>query len=186
MNKCITGAIILNDYFQWLCDIITSDYVMNNNSYFELLKKLYNTPFKYTIEMDSNRYLDGVDLCWRYVFETSNDEAKKYFENSEHYCSVLEMLIALAINIEDTFMADINYEDRTYIWFWQMIENLGLIDIYDQNYNENLVNDILDTFMNREYQPNGKNGLFTIDNCNEDLRDVEIWAQACWFFNNIL
>ena len=39
--------------------------------------------------------------------------------------------------------------------------------------------------MNREYEPNGKGGLFTIRGCEEDLTEVEIWYQLNWYLNTI-
>ena len=38
----------------------------------------------------------------------------------------------------------------------------------------------------REYAPDGRGGLFTIRNCEEDLRKVEIWYQLCWYLDTII
>lgn len=41
-------------------------------------------------------------------------------------CSVLEMIIALAIRLEEHIMDDPDIGNRTGQWFWDMIVSLGL------------------------------------------------------------
>ena len=40
--------------------------------------------------------------------------------------------------------------------------------------------------MNRTYSPDGDGGLFTVRNCDRDLRNVEIWIQMCWYLDTIV
>ena len=40
-------------------------------------------------------------------------------------------------------------------------------------------------FNRREYSPDGRGGLFVVRNTSEDLRDVDIWSQLCWYLDNI-
>ena len=80
-------------------------------------------------------------------------------------------------------MYDIDIGDRTSVWFWNMIDNLGLSDMSDAHFNQPYVDDVIFRFLNRDYLPNGQGGLFTINNCSEDLRNVEIWYQLCWYLN---
>ena len=54
--------------------------------------------------------------------------------------------------------------------------------MFDKQY----VTKVIGRFLNREYEPNGKGGLFIINNCNDDLRDVEIWYQLCWYLDSII
>ena len=44
--------------------------------------------------------------------------------------------------------------------------------------------DVIKRFLDRDYEPNGKGGLFTIKNCRQDLRKVEIWYQLCWYLDS--
>ena len=67
-----------------------------------------------------------------------------------------------------------------------MITNLGLGSMYDSNYDKIYVRKTVERFLNRDYEPNGKGGLFTIRNCNRDLRQVEIWYQLNWYLNSIV
>ena len=83
-------------------------------------------------------------------------------------------------------MDDTRYGDRTTQWFWNMIVNLGLGGMVDALVDIEEVDKIIERFLNREYEPNGRGGLFTIDNCEEDLREVEIWYQLCWYLDSIV
>jgi hypothetical protein len=100
-------------------------------------------------------------------------------------CSVLEMMIALAVRCEETIMDDPAYGNRTAQWFWGMITSLGLNGMTDELYNRFEVDRVVANLLNREYQPNGKGGLFTIRRCDRDLRTVEIWVQLLWYINSI-
>ena len=85
-------------------------------------------------------------------------------------CSVLEMILALAIKCEETIMDNPKYGDRTLQWFWSMLKNLGLAYMTDERFDKKIANDILYNFMERRYEPNGKGGLFYIPN-------YDIWSQ---------
>ena len=67
-----------------------------------------------------------------------------------------------------------------------MINNLGLGSMRDDNYDKDYVEYVIQTFLRREYKPNGDGGLFTINHCDHDLRDVEIWYQLNWYLDSIL
>lgn len=82
-------------------------------------------------------------------------------------------------------MDDPSYGDRSLQWFWGMIVSLGLGSMTDDLYDDDYVTYVLDRFMDRKYEPNGKGGLFTIRDCDRDLRTVEIWYQLCWYLDSI-
>lgn len=161
-----------NDYFEWLCDIVCGDLYSKHISFKELLRYLFDTEFVYSIPRDENRAGDGIGL--RLKFDTDYDEP----------CNVLEMMVALSIRCE-AIMDDPVIGDRTRQWFWGMIVNLGLGSMYDERFDEEFVEDTITRFLNREYEPNGRGGLFTIEDCEDDLRDVEIWIQLCWYLDSI-
>ena len=68
----------------------------------------------------------------------------------------------------------------------QVINSDGIIleDVIQTKLNE-LVEDVIERFLDREYGPDGKGGLFTVRHCEYDLRDVEIWYQLCWYLDSI-
>ena len=126
--------------------------------------------------------MDGVNLRYRFSTVIQCDEA---FDILDEPCSVLEMILALAIRTEEQIMDDPHYGDRTQQWFWGMLSNIGISSMSDDNYDEQYVNEKVYRLLERRYEPNGKGGLFYIRDCDTDLRDVEIWTQLCWYLNTI-
>ena len=169
------------------------DLLWNNRStkpytYELLLGALHNTEFIYFIDSDRRRIKDGINLRHRYALMTTEyeDEYESIMEELDcPSCSVLEMMVALAIRCEEEIMDDPNVGDRTANWFWGMIRNLGLGSMTDVNFDDEYVKDRIEIFLYREYEPDGKGGLFTIKNCDIDLRTVEIWTQLCWYIDSI-
>ena len=173
------------DYFEWLYEGMCGDRYSKNVSYRKLLERLHNINFRYTIPNDRNRANDGKNLRYSFaVAEGCEDNPEMITEYLEGPCSVFEMMVALAQRCESV-MDDPKIGDRTGQWFWGMIANLGLNGMTDNRYDEQYVNDVINRFLDREYKSNGKGGLFTIRNCEYDLRDVEIWYQLCWYLDTI-
>ena len=175
---------IANAYFEWMFNIVTDDDRPKEISYRKLLMNLHNTDFIPSHPRDENRLSDGIDLRYRFAYEHAG------IENAEAYicgpCSMLEMMMALAIYIEESVMDDPTKGDRTRQWFWGMIHSLGLSSMTDTYFDKCRFRDSMDTFMQRKYAPNGRGGLFTIKNTDKDLRTVEIWHQACWYLNGFV
>lgn len=164
-------------YFEWLCDnILDTDHRIAG--YDLLLRHLHNREFTWSIPMDENRANDGLNL--RYIFR------RRYgynLNNIDPSCSILEMMVALARRVEDTIMTDDVYGDRTYMWFWSMIESLELYMFDDSKYayHEDEIDERLDMFLYRTYDRYGHGGLFTVEHPRRDMRDVEIWLQLMWW-----
>jgi hypothetical protein len=96
------------------------------------------------------------------------------------------MMVALAIRCEETIMDDTMLGDRTGQWFWGMIHNLGLSPMTESKFDEEYVNYVISRLLNREYEPDGKGGLFTVKHCCHDLRTIEIWGQLSWYLDSIM
>lgn len=176
---------IKEEYFEWMFELVCAGRYARAISYRRLMEYLHSIEFTYIIPNDANRAEDGIDLRRRFVYERDLDD---YIFNPKvtlgEYCSVLEMMIALSIKIE-TFMDDPRIGNRTGQWFWKMITNLGLGSMNDNKFDKNTAKDIIETFLDREYEPDGRGGLFMIRDCEYDLRDVEIWIQLNWYLNSI-
>lgn len=172
----------INRYFDWLYDLVCNGRYHENLSYRKLLRKLFDTEFTYTIRKDRSRASDGVDLRWRFAEEHMNGAMAV---DTDRPCSVLEMMIALALRCEETIMDDPQVGDRTGQWFWGMISNLGLGYMSDGRFDEKEADIILYRFLNRDFEPNGRGGLFTVRNCEYDLRRVEIWTIMLWYLDGI-
>ena len=176
---------IINDYFNWLSNIVCRNRFSKDISYRKLLMYLHNTHYRWTISKDKNRASDGIELRRRFAYEVDEKHSDEIIRCLEGRCSVLEMLVALAIRCEETIMDNPAVGDRTGQWFWGMITNLGLGSMTDYNYNREYVEDVVARFIDNDYEPNGRGGLFTIKNCDCDLRDVEIWKQLCWYLDDL-
>lgn len=170
------------DYFDWMYNLVCRNRYSKNISFKKVFSYLNNTKFTYTIRMDLNRAKDGTELRRRYANEF---KIANIYDRICGPCSVLEMMIALAIRCEETIMDDENFGDRTDQWFWDMMKNLGLGHMDDDEFDEEYVSDVITRFLNRDYEPDGRGGLFFVRNCDIDLRDVEIWIQMLWYLDNI-
>lgn len=179
----MTKEKLQNIYFDWLYDLMCEGRYSEETSFRKLFAYLHRTEFTYLIERDENRAIDGIDL--RYRFALTNRYTDIYEDYLDGPCSVLEMMIALAIMCEEHIMDDPSKGDRTRQWFWYMIVNMGLGGMSDVHFDKRYVIDIVDIFLNRDYAPDGRGGLFTIKNCDTDLRNVEIIYQLYWYLNSI-
>lgn len=179
----MTRDRVINEYFEWLYNSVCDKKSLRGKSYKKLFMFLHNTEFRYSIPMDENRAIDGLDLRYRFA---QNGDYGFITDSLDGPCSVLEMMIALAIRCEEHIMDDPDIGDRTGKWFWDMIDNLGLISMSDSRFDRRYVNEQVSIFLDREYEPNGNGGLFTVKNSGYDLRYVEIWYQMCWYLDSIL
>ena len=170
-----------DEYFEWLCELIDIGRFSKSVSYRKLLIHLHNIEFTWFIPHDDNRADDGIQLRRKYGLHCDDISLSHYISGP---CSVLEMMVALAIRCE-AFMDDTLMGDRTGQWFWGMIHNLGLSPMNDSKFNRDYVDDVIARFLNREYEPDGKGGLFTVKHCTQDMRTVEIWCQLSWYLGSI-
>ncbi len=178
--------VVENEYFEWLYNYVCKNRVHDKVSYRKLFMTLHDTEFIYSIPNDVNRAIDGTTLRYRFATEFEEREGLPLPSRIQGPCSVLEMLVALSIKIEEGIMDDPLYGDRTSQWFWGMISNLGIGMMSDDIYDRDLVKEHLTIFLHREYEPNGKGGLFYIRDCPDDLTKVEIWTQLCWYLDKFV
>lgn len=173
----------LNDeYFNWMYSLVCGS---KRVSYRRLLEHLHTIVFTYTIDMDGNRETDGIDLRYRfaYEFDYSRPTVATYLDDKP--CSVLEMMVALAFRCEEKIMADSDIGDRTGHWFFAMISSLGLKSMNDAKFDESYTDDVIDRFLNRRYERNGEGGLFTVNHCFRDMRNIDIWYQMQFYLNEL-
>lgn len=180
----MTREFVINEYFRWMCRFVFDR--RYSVFYNRLLRHLSNREFVYILGRDANRTEDGIDLRYRFGRERHYPEPMIADYLDDKPCSVLEMMVALAIRCEDQIMEDPDIGNRTAKWFWNMIFNLGLGDMTDGGFNPRLADKVLERFLNREYDPDGKGGLFTVRNYQVDMRSVEIWYQMCWYLDEVL
>lgn len=122
--------------------------------------------------------MDGLDLRAEYLDWNGDDETLN------GPCSVLEMMVALARKCEQTLMYDPSKGDRTELWFWIMIDNLGLTCMDEYDYDEDYCDYILERFLNREYESDGYNGPFFVHGFDKDMREMELWYQLNFYLES--
>ena len=179
----MTCVEIRRDYFNWLYRSVCYN---ENVSYRKLLLKLHNVPFTYTMEKDKNREADGVNLRFRYGEDRNVSDIDIEDSLCTVPCSVLEMMVALAIRIEEHIMNDPDQGDQTGKWFFEMLSSMHLIFMDDSMYNEHFVDEAINILLSRQYDYNGDGGLFTIRRPLMDVRRMEIWYQMNGYFNEYL
>lgn len=173
---------VREQYFNWMYDMV---FTKRSPSYVRLLRYLNSQEFTYNIRLDGNRADDGLYLRYRFKQEKHLRavDVDRYLTGK---CSVLEMMVALCLRIEEDIMDDPVKGNRIHKWFHVMLKSLGLLDMDDAYFDERYTDKVITRFLNREYEPNGAGGLFRIKDCPYDLRSFEIWYQMCWYFDSIL
>lgn len=174
----MTEAEVRQSYFEWLCDKVRAN--SEEDSYYILMKDLHNRQFIPIIDNDANRAYDGMELRERFVAtELQYEDAWKMDMAAE--CTVLELLVALAMEMDYQLCTDDH--DYAYKYFWEMLSNLGLSRFKDSTYAERRpsamfqIDAILDDFLIRDYEPDGTGNIFPLKYPTEDQRGVEMWYQ---------
>ncbi len=145
--------------------------------YSHLLSYLLNTEYRWLIANDKNRAMDG--MAYRDEYANGDAQTLAYLnDNLPNPCSVLEMLVALAVRCEFDIMHD-PYEDadRSHFWFWTMIDNLGLSQFDDRHFNQDEASYILWNWLDHNFDPDGTGSPFPLQYPIEDSRGLEIWSQ---------
>ena len=174
----VPDAQISSEYFNWLVQHVALDSPEYFN-YNKLMDYLYSQDFEWLINRDSNRAQDGSDLRDLFSYETG---VMDWYNALGGPCTVLEMLVGLAQRIDNEIMYDYELGDRTPLWFWEMVSNLGL-DYYDDNhFRIDRVEKILHNWLCRKFDDYGNGGIFPLDESQNDQREVEIWLQAQEYF----
>lgn len=170
-------------YFEWLVGLICDGGYGGRGSWFRLLRLLHETEFAYSNPMDENRAADGCDLRRRFDYE---EEMCCFEEFRFMPCTVLEMMVALAVRCEEHIMANPEKGNRTGKWFFDMVYSLGLIEMDDDHFDRFFCQGIVSRFLRHEYARDGHGGLFTLKYRDVDMRQVEIWYQAMWYLNEVI
>ena len=85
---------------------------------------------------------------------------------------MLELLIGLSRRL--AFEA----EGEPSIWFWTLLENIGLANYTDDStLPVRKIDEILDRVIWRLYNKNGSGGLFPLNHTKNDQRKTEMWYQ---------
>ena len=182
MNKDFIASRLYNEgrdveYFNWLCDFIN----LNYKEFDILIYELHSIDFEWVLEFDSNRSYDGFVLRYQFYGDSVGDVE----DPTGKACTVLEALIGLAQKM-DYILDDDDRGDRTRIWFWEMISNLGL-DLYSNDkfiepYGRDLIrlneiHRICENWMQRRFEYDGFGSPFPLKRPFEDQRKLDLIRQ---------
>lgn len=160
------------DYLRWLEPQLRDEHGNPDKSYWDLLNVMFETPFGWSVPMDDNRLVDGLDLRRDYARETRPRPTENQLDRLGP-CSFLEVLIALSRHM--AFVAGGGAPG----WSWQLLDNLELTRMYDplSRQKEQKARGILDTVIHRKYSPDGTGGFFPLAWPDGDQTQVELWYQ---------
>lgn len=185
----MTRNRLSDEYFNWLYNLVSENRYAEHISFRKLLMFLHEVEFTWLISKDQNRAENGIDLRYRFAilegYENEND-IEWVLDVLDGPCSVLEMMVALALRCEEDIMDDPQMGNRTGQWFWNMIVSLGLGPAIDGRFDKRLAEAVVIRFLNRDYEPDGSGGLFTVRHADEDMREIEIWHQLCVYLDSIM
>lgn len=159
------------EYVEWLYDQVGNRFLKNpRRTYWSLLRQLFNKEFVWHIPNDDNRVEDGRQLRHKFLEDANIRDHDGWADDPG--CSFLEMLIALSRRV--ALEADGDPAD----WFWHLMNNIELRDCNDASrYDEELVDEILERVVCRNYDMDGFGGLFPLARPESDQRRVELWYQ---------
>lgn len=158
-----------SDYYLWLVSLV------DDSDHEQLLRYLYEKPFKWQFALDENRAAGGINLRRTFAYQNGVDLQ----DVGNGPCSTLEMLIALSDRMVELLTMDI------FDWFWEMMRNLNLDQYNDCNFDERGIDYILEVWLNRSYDSNGNGSPFPLRNYSGDCRNLDIWGQMnAWIAEN--
>lgn len=158
---------IWDDYRDWLIYQVN----FKKKGYNLLIDELHNSPFEYILPRDENRMDDARSFRSSFFYEQGLDGAF-----IDHPIGILEVLVALAIRIENEYIGDPGNPHPEHI-FWEMICNLGLNKFDNSHFNSDYIYEILSIWINREFDFNGNGSIFPLRARKKDQRKEEIWGQ---------
>lgn len=171
---------VKEEYFNYLCEIIYGD-----NNHNKLLKYLFDKDYIWKLPLDENRALDGKWLRHEFCNEMMADkfsekDEKDVMDTLSGPCSLLEMFVALAKRCEDQLLYDWEIGDRTDVWFWEFMDNMGISAETDDDFDENYVEKVCQIFLSGECFYGEKfgeigNPLPLFDGKNEC--EIELWER---------
>ena len=167
-------------YLEWLLN--RAEVNDDETGFSELCRVLHGVIFHPIMEMDENRWEDGVGYRVDFAEAHANsDDILDELDAELGGCTMLELILSLAEKMWFE-LAESQYEAGVGKWFEELISNLGL-DIYtnremaDNPDAETEVENILERMIFRRYHYDGRGGLFPLNYAEEDQRDAELTVQ---------
>jgi hypothetical protein len=167
-------------YFHWLVEQVREEgTVHQRKTYWDLLRLMHSKEFVWMPESgnDDNRIEDGKDLRVEFFHDNGVDGDKEMFGPA----SVLEVLIGVSRRL--AWSAGDGAEG----WAFELLRNLKLDKMTDplSPIRARKADDIMETLIWRNYDPDGCGGFFPLAWPSKDQRRVEIWYQMQEYIGEI-
>lgn len=158
-------------YFEFLYTKGFSD-----DKYRSLARYLHSLPFEWRIDMDKNRMYDG--LAMRTEFDDDDSLDSVYSQLDGNKCTMLEFFVGFAHRlVRDMFGSeDISVQELVEVM-------LTSLDIFYQDVNEPEIEDILNDWIDGEYDDYGRGNIFSFRKKQRGLNKIHMWMQASWWWN---
>ena len=191
---------VKKSYFNYLLSTISDHDHDAEKEYTKLCTLLFNTPYVVLNPMDANRVSDVTVLrdSWLNSIRIKDEQLRlEYAKDIEATgTSILEVLIALVLKINNQVLADPDRPELPANLFWNLIDNIVAYGSFGSKYtkaSEVLTDDIwcdfasdtmiacLNRINTRTYHPDGVGGLFPLRNPKINQRKEELWTccMAC-------
>lgn len=183
-----------HEYFEWLVSKVTSPAVPDDAQARIVLQVLKDIRIKgLPMADDAPRLEDGKQLRTSFMDDTgmAAHSYKDALEPESGFCTVLELLVALSMRMDDIMRDPLDPCSSVPSWFWGMVSTMVGQSFYPCSYwtfsvdasTPVVVAESTMKFLGRQYDPTGHNGNIFIDMSGVDLRAIDIWAQACHFMS---
>lgn len=165
-------------YFQSINRFLTDN---TDREYTALLSLLFNREYVWSIRMDETRAA-YVKISREGFLEKQNltpEQKQEWAASLDLTPRLLEVLLMLSKQMEDSF--GFAREENIPDWFWLMMNNLDLTKYDDCNLGTkeaDTINQKLDIWLNRQFNPNGEGSPFPLKRTCLDQRFVDLWQQA--------
>lgn len=169
-------------YFLWLADHVDFNYGKNNGkTYVDLAGQLHTKEFVWIVANDDNRLEDAQALRHLFISESGITKYGNFLDNDPPL-SVLEVIVGLADRCAFTDGGNPRQ------WAWRLIDNLDLNKMSDpmSTRDQEVVDDILETLIYRQYEMDGSGGFFPLKHPEENQKNVEIWYQMNSYIEELL
>ena len=183
-----------HEYFEWLVSKVTSPAVPDDAQARIVLQVLRDIRIQaLPMADDAPRLEDGKQLRTSFMDDTGMavHSYKDALEPESGFCTVLELLVALSMRMDDIMRDPLDPCSSVPSWFWGMVSTMVDQPFYPCSYwtfsvdasTPVVVAESTMKFLGRQYDPTGHNGNVFIDMSGVDLRAIDIWAQACHFMS---
>ena len=137
----------VEDYIEKLKEYSGYKYLVRKykREYNLLFDDLFSIEFRWHVALDAKR----IDDAEYYIRDKFDDGT---LEKLGCPVSVLEVLLAMSYRCEHDVMGS-RGDSKFYFWFWEFLENFGLLEFSDDLYEKDAVFSIVNDWLDDRYDP---------------------------------